>query len=161
MDQRGFTWIELVVVLTVITALLVFIYAPSFDAFDDAQTSETKQVTAAFEEAINTIRMQWSAEGGQKNQVEFNTLSVEVTTSGWAKQLNSNVAGCMTVWNSILANPPEIEGYDKDVPAKGWSAGGGPNVCYFINQQGVAFKDEETPYFRYSYEIGQITRFNM
>jgi len=161
MDQRGFTLIELAVVLVVITALLVFIYGPSSGVFDDDQTSETKQVTAAFEKAVNTIRMQWSAEGGQKDKVEFNGLFIDVTTSGWAKQLNSSVAGCMTVWNSVLPNSPEIEVYDKEVHAEGWSAGGGPNVCYFINQQGEAFEEEETPYFRYSYEIGQITRFNL
>jgi len=161
MYQRGFTLVELVVVLVVVTALLVFIYGPSSGVFDDDQTSETKQVTAAFEKAVNAIRMQWSAEGGQKDKVEFGGLFVEVTTNGWAKQLNSNVAGCLTVWYSVLQNSPVIEVYDKEIHAKGWSVGGGPNVCYFINQQGEPFEEEGTPYFRYSYEIGQISRFNM
>lgn len=160
-DQCGFTLVELAVVLLSIIALLLFIYGSSSGVFDDDQMSETKQMAAAFEKSVNAIRMQWSADGGQKDKVEFNGLFIDVTTSGWTKQLNGNVAGCMTVWRSVLANSPEIAVYNKDAHTKGWSAGGGPNVCYFINQQGEPFDEEETPYFRYSYEIGQITRFNM
>lgn len=159
--QQGYTWVELTVVLVVISALLIFIYGPSSGAFDSQKTSETKKIAAAFEKAVNDIRLQWSAEGGQKHKVEFNGLYIEVTESGWPKQLNSSVEGCMIVWDSALPNSPEISVYSRETHAQGWSVGGGPNVCYFINQGGDVFDEEETPYFRYSYEIGQVSRFNM
>ena len=161
MGQRGFLWAELLIVLAVISVLVGIIYGPSSGAFDSHQTSETKQVAAAFEKSINAIRTQWSAEGGQKDTVECNGIFVEVTTDGWAKQLNSDVAGCISVWRTVLVNSPEITTYSKEDHAKVWSAGGGDNVCYFIYQQGEIFDEDDTPYFRYSNEIGQITLFNM
>ncbi|EGG99402.1 hypothetical protein imdm_1140 [gamma proteobacterium IMCC2047] len=159
--QQGFTWVELAVVLVVITALLIFIYGPSSGAFDSQQTSETKKVAAAFETAINDVRLQWSAEGGRKQKVEFNGLFIEVTESGWAKQLNASVNGCMAIWKSVLPNSPDIQVYNREVHAPGWSVGGGPNICYFINQDGEAFVEDETPYFRYAYETGQVSPYNM
>lgn len=159
--QQGFTWVELAVALFVIVAILIFIFGPTSGAFDSEQTSETKKVAADFEKAVNEVRLKWSSEGGQGQRVEFNGHFVEVTENGWPKQLDASVEGCKMVWDSVLTNAPDILIYSRENHAPSWSVGGGPDVCFFINQQGEAFDQEDTPYFRYAYKVGQIARFNM
>lgn len=160
-QQKGFTKVELTIVLLIAGVLLVIIYGPSADVFDDETTSETKKMAAEFERSINEIRLKWSEEGGTSETVEVNGEFVDVTSNGWAKQLNSDVAGCKRVWEVALPEAPPIDVYDRVNHARGWSVGGGPNVCFFINQKGVPFDEEDTPYFRYSFEIGQVARVNM
>lgn len=159
--QKGFTTVELVIVLLIAGVLLVIIYAPSVDVFDSEKTSETKRIATAFEKSIHDIRLKWSAEGSKSKTVEVNGQPLEVTTNGWVEQLNADVAGCKRVWENVLPGAPAIDIYDRAIHSSGWSVGAGPNVCFYINQKGEPFDEENTPYFRYSYEIGQVTRVNM
>jgi len=159
--QRGFTWVEVSIVLVILSIVATIMFNRSITVFDSKAVTDSKQVTEAFEKGVNLAHLKWSDEGGQGAIVEVYEHDVEVTSNGWAKQLNENLAGCVSVWNAVLPDAPEISIYDPGVPVDGWSVGGGPNVCYFINQSGSAFDEEKTPYFRYSNTIGQVVAFNM
>jgi len=159
--QHGFTWVEMTIVLVVLSVLAAIMFSRSITVFDSKTVTDSKQVTEAFEKGVNLVHLKWSDESEHSGIVEVNGHDVEVTSNGWAKQLNENLPGCVSVWNAVLPDAPKISIYDPNVPVDGWSVGGGPNVCYFINEGGSAFDEEKTPYFRYSNTIGQVVAFNM
>jgi len=159
--KNGFIWVELTIVIVILGVLAVFVFSRFVTVFDSENVVASKAVTEAFEDGVNLVHLKWAGQGNQGNSVAVNGLDVEVTSDGWVKQLNSNVAGCVSVWNELLQGSPAIAIYNSAVDVDGWSAGGGPGLCYFINQNGAPFNEDETPYFSYSNTTGEVSRFNM
>jgi len=159
--NNGFIWVKLTIVIVILGILAAFISSRFVTVFDSQNVVASKAVTKAFEGGVNLVRLKWADQGSQGDSVAVNGLDVEVTADGWVKQLNSNVAGCVSVWNELLQDSTAISIYNSAVDVDGWSAGGGPGLCYFINQNGAPFNEDETPYFSYSNTTGEVSRFNM
>jgi len=159
--KNGFIWVELTIVIVILGILAVFVSSRFVTVFDSENVVASKAVTEAFEDSVNLVHLKWADQGNQGNSVAVNGLDVEVTSDGWVKQLNSNVAGCVSVWNELLQDSTAIAIYNSAVDVDGWSTGGGPGLCYFMNQNGAPFNEDETPYFSYSNATGEVSRFNM
>lgn len=159
--QKGFTWVELTIVVVILTALALVVSSRYLDVFEGEDVTATKVVAEAFESGANLIHSKWIEQPEHGDTVEVNELVIEVTPEGWAKQLNGNVEGCVTIWNEVLTEAPLIAIYNSSVHAIGWNVGGGSGVCYFFDQNGEPFDDDKTPYFSYIPHNGKVTRFNM
>jgi hypothetical protein len=143
----------------VVLAILALIASIRYlGVFEGESVGVTRVTAKAFESNINVIHSKWV---DQAESVEINEGVIEVTAEGWAKQLNENVEGCVTLWNKVLPEAPPIAIYNSSIHVKGWSVGGGPGLCYFINQDGEPFDDDATPYFSYIPHNGTVTLFNM
>ena len=159
--QQGFTWVELTIVLFIISAIALTISIRYLGAFEGKSVGVTRVTAKAFESNVNLIHSKWVDQPDHGESIEINELVIEVTPEGWAKQLNENVGGCVVIWNEVLPEAPPIAMYNSAIHVKGWSVGGGPGLCYFINQSGEPFDDDETPYFSYIPHNGKVTWFNM
>jgi len=149
------------VIIMILSVLVLIAFSRYFDVFETENVSEAKAVAKAFESSVGVIHLEWAELGNQGDSLEINGVDVGVTANGWVKQPDSNVAGCVTIWHEVLPDYPDIDIYNTSLHVEGWSVGGGPGLCYFINQGGIPFDVDETPYFSYIPDNGQVTRFNM
>jgi len=151
----------LTIVVVILSALALIASSRYLDVFESEDVSTTRLVAEAFESGANLIHRKWIEKPEHGDTIEIGELVIEVTPEGWVKQLNENVEGCVAIWKEVLSVAPLIAIYNPSVNVVGWSVGGGPGVCYFFNQNGEPFDDDETPYFSYTPHNGNVTWFNM
>lgn len=123
MIQKGFTLIELIIVI-VIFGILSVVAAPRFiDVQSDANISKTSAVGAAFQSAVKLVHYKWQVQGGRgpiDNLDVYGTgqNTLDINRNGWPAQswlpfesdpqLN-NTNDCISVWNAILEeNGPTV-----------------------------------------------------
>ncbi|HVB48548.1 MAG TPA: prepilin-type N-terminal cleavage/methylation domain-containing protein [Burkholderiales bacterium] len=113
--QRGFTLVELVVVIVVLGVLAAVAMPKLFDQCSGAYKSVVAQTDGAFTSAINQAyagcvlanypgKDNLSTFGDGK--VDFNTYCYPASTNG--NNGNGNAARCLQIWNSVLAFSPTL-----------------------------------------------------
>ena len=109
-SQRGFTIIELVVVMLVL-GILAAIAMPKFvEIRDDAHTAKNSGVGGAFAAAVSIVHAQWLSSGGSATSVTLEDgTEVGVATEGWPENDNTPVADgtitdteCAESWTAVL-----------------------------------------------------------
>lgn len=123
MVQKGFTLIELIIVI-VILGILSVVAAPRFiDIQSDANIATTTAIGAAFQSAVKLVHYKWQIQGGSgpiDNLDVYGTgeNTLDINSNGWPAQswlpfesnpqLN-NTNDCISVWNAILEdNGPTV-----------------------------------------------------
>lgn len=119
--HSGFSLIELVFVIVLLTILGV-LAAPRFiDIATDGHRSSVAGSAASFQEAVILVRATSIAKGlrGPRNNIpDFGDGTVDINSNGFpvdtvltgATLYNNTLTTtrCMAVWNGILQNPPTI-----------------------------------------------------
>ena len=123
-DMRGFTFIELVAVIVLISFLAAIAAPRFFDQIDNAQAASLQGLAGGFSTGIAIGKAEWLAEGNSPSSVSTasSTVNVDgiefnVNSSGWldsvTESTNPDVSftgqsakDCQEVFEYILQSPP-------------------------------------------------------
>ncbi len=149
-NTKGFTLIELVVVILILAILAAFVLPRFATLEEDAQRSSVEATSASFNVGVRNVHLQWNAAGSPGAVQDFIKISdplvlgdLSVNAAGWPADtrgvsltLNSQ-ADCIDVWRAVLAsNSEEIDSANgSDYQA----IYNGSNRCTYIYQKNTAF----------------------
>lgn len=118
--NKGFTLIELVIVV-VILGLLAVVALPRFlDATDDAEDSSLAGVSGNFGTAVGLVKSQWILDGGKSDTVTLDGRVINVDDeTGYPSGSTGVIDGnddCILIFQDILSTAPTISAtYDTSV----------------------------------------------
>jgi len=166
--QRGFTLIELVVVIVLLGVLAATALPRFLNVTEQAKTASLAAMKGGFTTGVALVRAQWFAEGNSSGsagaEVVVDGISIYVNEQGWpaktagasgASVNDQTAAECLQVWNAVLQSPPSatvgaISGERYQVSL----ASSSPGVCRFA--QTVDGATDAAQYFDYHLENGLV-----
>ncbi len=116
-EQRGFTLIELVVVISILAILAAFALPRFAQLSEQAHQSSIRATAGALSAGVALAKAQWVTNGttGAVAAVEgFGDGNVAVNAEGWATSTNGNSGApnenrCLQIWEGLLqSNAPEV-----------------------------------------------------
>lgn len=136
-NKRGFTLIELVIVIVLIGILAATVLPKFANLTTQARIAANKGVAGGFGAALTIAHAAWIAQGAVTGGTTVTMEgTVSLSSAGWPN--GSAAAGdpitgdqdCVDVWNQILNNPPPV------VLAPGTCSG--TSSCYVASGDGGA-----------------------
>ncbi|TPH17800.1 type II secretion system protein [Litorilituus lipolyticus] len=128
--QRGFTLIELVIVVVILGFLAVTAIPKFLDLTDQAKQANIEGMAGGFATGVSLVRAQWEAEGrptaANVNRVDYEGSFFALTTpptpntksirpgypvglvNGNASTADMTNARCIELWQGVFAQPPSV-----------------------------------------------------
>ncbi|GAA5216268.1 prepilin-type N-terminal cleavage/methylation domain-containing protein [Corallincola platygyrae] len=145
----GFTLIELVVVLLVVSILAVVAISKFINLSDDADRSQVAAVKASFAQAIDFSHFRWqttNTNGPLNDLPDYAGGELDMNAEGYPLGIDKNNpmgaprnvgrgdAGCTSLWTTLLDNPPTVSlNNDADYQAyRQRDSNGDRSICTFV-----------------------------
>jgi prepilin-type N-terminal cleavage/methylation domain-containing protein len=168
-QQKGFTLIELVVVIAILAILAAFALPRFAQLSEQAHRSSVKATSGALAAGVALVKAQWVSNGNTGASVDvdgFGDGLVDVNANGWPVSVgsDSDIASmgaprCIEVWEGVMqANAPSVaqtagDGVEYVVTAPGGN-------CQFTYQlDGLAGTDARQ--IIYDADTGGVTTVNV
>lgn len=115
--QRGFSLIELIIVVVILSLLAVTALPRFLNVTEQAEDAAVEGVAGGFAAAVGLVRAQWEIEGRPKGSAAFITMDstkVSVNSFGFPTAINGGTnqtpanmtpSACQTVFNDIIQSP--------------------------------------------------------
>ena len=121
--NAGFTFIELVAVIVLISFLAAIAAPRFFDAVDDAQAASLKALASSFSTGVTIGKAQWITNGNSSSgvssassRVDIDGIVFNINRHGWLDSVtdtnpdltvtNQSAKDCQEVFEYILQSPP-------------------------------------------------------
>lgn len=140
-NQKGFTLIELVIVVVILGFLAATAIPKFIDLTEQAKQANIEGMAGGFATGVSLARSQWEAEARPKDTSGINSVDYDGTTiyltsedtsttpsispgyivgTSNASGINTGVADmgvneCIAVWNSLLQQPPAVASSVSDI----------------------------------------------
>ncbi|MGS0680151.1 type II secretion system protein [Shewanella sp. 125m-7] len=121
--SKGFTLIELVIVIIALGILAVIAGAKYVDLKRDAEIARVKGIAAAFEQSLTFAHTKWQLIGGvaaMNDLPEFAGGKLDMNSYGYPlgidkgnpmgqpKNIGKGEQGCVDLWNTLLQDPASV-----------------------------------------------------
>jgi MSHA pilin protein MshB len=166
--QKGFTLIELVIVVVILGFLAVTAIPKFIDLTDQAKQANIEGMAGGYATAISLARAQWEAEARPKNTSGLNSVVYDGTTliltteniasnirGGYVTGLTTGAAlgngftatNCVEIWQNILQQPPSLTSAIGTLNAN-------KSIDYFASKSGSGVSTQCHYYLRNTLSIG-------
>jgi len=146
--NRGFTLIELVVVIAILAILAAFALPRFAQLSDQAHRANVRATSGALAASVALVKAQWVTNGftaATDDVAGFGEDNIDVSDEGWAVSTNgANVPGngadaarCVDLWNALLQSNAPVVAASTGTDVEYVAAANGASCEYTYQEDGL------------------------